>query len=266
MSPMPILSARDVHVFYDRRGRAGGAGVVFLHGLGSSSSDWALQVPSFEERHRVILVDLPGHGQSRATRWARSIEGMAGDVAALLADLQEPPAHVVGLSLGGCVALALALRSPEHVRSLTLVNAFARLRPADARALFRMLTRATLLAVAPMRTVAAHVARGLFPRADQEMLYRAAVDSLSRTPRRAYIASARALLGFDVADRLDTIKAPTLVIAGGADRTIPLVAKEDVARRISGARLVVFPDSGHATPMDEPAAFNDSVLEFIAAH
>ena len=263
---MPFLAADGGSLFYERRGSRDGPAVLFLHGLGSSGSDWSLQLADFETRHRVILADLPAHGRSMATGRSLSVDGMAADVAKLLAVLDESPAHVVGLSLGGCVALALALDVPARVRSLTLVNAFARLRPCGARSLGRMLTRGALLAVAPMRIVAAHVARGLFPRPDQRDLYLAAVASLSRTPRRAYAGSVRALLAFDVVSRLGAVTQPTLVVAGARDLTVPLAAKEVLANGIPGARLLVLPDSGHATPIDNPVAFNRAVLEFVAAH
>lgn len=240
--------------------------VLFLHGLGSSSADWRFQVPAFAERYRVILADLPGHGASPRPAGRLTIEGMAGRVEALVAALDARPAHVVGLSLGACVALALALHAPARVRSLTLVNAFARLRPAGPRGAARMLVRLALLAVAPMDVVAAHVARGLFPRPEQRDLFLAAVAALSRTPRSAYVASVRALARFDVRDRLDRVACPTLVVAGEQDETVPRAAKEALCRAIPGARLAVIPGSGHATPHDRPEAFNRLVLEFLDAH
>src|SRR6266446_1391407 len=116
-------------VYYERRGRTDGAAppVLFLHGLGSSAADWAPQLGPFGERYRLLLVDLPGHWRSALPRERLTIEAMAERVDALLDQLDTPPAHVVGLSLGGSVGLELALRAPARVRSLTLVNAFARL-------------------------------------------------------------------------------------------------------------------------------------------
>src|SRR3989442_5112233 len=143
-------------VYYERRGRTDGAAppVLFLHGLGSSAADWAPQLGPFGERYRLLLVDLPGHWRSALPRERLTIEAMAERVDALLDQLDTPPAHVVGLSLGGSVGLELALRAPARVRSLTLVNAFARLGPPDAAGGLRMLARLVLLGVA------AHVGRG----------------------------------------------------------------------------------------------------------
>ena len=190
---------------------------------------------------------------------------MAEAVGALLARLGEPPAHVVGLSLGGCVGLSLALRAPERVRSLTVVNAFARLRPADPAAALRLAVRLALLATAPMSAVAALVARGLFPRPEQAALYEAAARSLARTSRRAYWAGLRALARFDVRTALARVRCPTLVMAGADDATVALDLKETLARAITGSRWVIVPGSGHATNADNPDAFNATLREFLAA-
>jgi 3-oxoadipate enol-lactonase len=238
---------------------------VFLHGLGSCADDWTWQVPAFERDHRLLLVDLPGHYRSSLPAGRLTVDTMADAVGALLVRLGEPPAHVVGLSLGGCVGLALALRAPERVRSLTLVNAVARLRPAGPTAALRLVARLTLLATAPMSAVAALVARGLFPRPEQAALYEAAARSLARTPRRAYWAGLRALARFDVRTALARVRCPTLVMAGADDATVALDVKESLARAIAGSRWVIVPDSGHATNADNPDAFNATLREFLTA-
>ena len=254
-------------VYYERRGRgaADAPAIVFLHGLGSCADDWTWQIPAFERDHRLLLVDLPGHYRSPLPAGPLSVDAMADAVGVLLARLGEPPAHVVGLSLGGCVALALALRAPERVRSLTVVNAFARLRPASPAAVVRLVARLVLLATAPMSVVAALVARGLFPRAEQAALYEAAAHSLARTSRRTYLAGLRALAGFDARASLARVRCPTLVVAGAADATVALGLKEALARAIPGSRWVIVPGSGHATNADHPDAFNATLRDFLAA-
>jgi 3-oxoadipate enol-lactonase len=212
----------------------------------------------------VILVDLPGHGRSPLPPGRLTVEGMAREVDALLAHLGEGPTHVVGLSLGACVALALALRVPTRVRSLTLVNPFARLRPVGTRGALRMALRALLLGTAPMTTVAGLVARTVFSRPEQAALRAATAASLSRTSRRAYAATAGALAAFDARARLADVRCPTMVVAGIDDATVDIDAKDALARAITGARLVLVPDSGHVTNVDQPAAFNAVLREFLA--
>ncbi len=248
---------------FELLGQSGGDLVVLIHGLGSSSTDWTQQIPVFAASFRVMTVDLRGHGRSPRPRGRFTVEAMADDVGALLERLHEDRAHLVGLSLGGSVALALAIRDPARVRSLTIVNGFAKLRPAGVRGALRMAFRLGLLCVAPMPVVAAHVARGLFPRPEQAAAYAAAVASLGRNPRRTYLASILALARFDARKQLAEVRCPTLVVAGDRDRTIPAAAAELLRRSIPGARLAIVPDSGHATPYDQPALFNRAVLSFL---
>lgn len=263
---MPTAGPGDVTLHYQAHGPADAIPIVLLHGLGSSAADWAFQVPALARRYRVLAPDLRGHGRSPRLRGRVTVDAMARDVAALLAALDAPPAHVVGLSLGGCVAQALALDQPARVRSLVLVNTFARPASAGPRSTLRLVTRLGLLTCAPMRTVAAHVARGLFPRADQRELYLAAVASLSSNPRGTYFASLRALAGFDVRRRLRALRCPTLVIAGDRDRTVPLAAKRLLHGSIADAELLVVGDSGHATPYDQAERFNAALLAYLDAH
>lgn len=265
MRGMPSVTLPDRPLHHTVLGHAGPP-VILLHGLGSSSADWPEQRAALEPGYRVIAVDLPGHGGSPLPRGALTIESMAADVAALLAHLAAGPAHVVGLSLGACVALRLALEAPGRVRSLTLVNAFARVQPAGPADVARLAMRLALLGTAPMDTVAAHVARQLFPWPEQRALYASAVSSLAATPRRAYFAAMRALARFDARGQAAAIRQPTLLVTGDRDTSVPLAAKLALAAAIPRARLLVVPASGHATPHDQPEAFNRALLEFLAQH
>ena len=237
--------------------------LLFLHGLGSSAADWALQVPVFAARYRVLTVDLPAHGRSPAPAGRLRIEGMAAEVVALLAELGEGPVHVVALSLGGCVALALALDHPACVRSLTLTNTFARLRPAGVRGAWRLVQRLGLIATAPMPAVAAFVAGGLFPKPEQRPYYEEAVARLARNSRRSYFAAMQALARFNALGRLSAIRCPTLILAGDRDQTVPRSAALALHRGIAGSALRIIKDSGHATPYDQAAVFSEVVMEFL---
>lgn len=261
-----MAGGKERDVYYERGGRDDreAATILFLHGLGSGADDWHAQVSALAADYRLLLVDLPGHGRSALPAGRLSVDGMATEVEALLAHLGERAVHVVGLSLGGCVGLALALRAPSRVRSLTLINAFARLRPADTAARLRLALRGLLLVTAPMRAVAALVARTAFPRPEQEALRRAAAAGVARTSRRAYTAAAAALVSFDVRDSLRRVRCPTMVVAGTDDRTVDIDTKDALARAIPGARWVVVPDSGHVTNVDRAAAFNATLKEFLA--
>ena len=258
---MPLASVNGYALHYEVAGA--GSPVLFLHGLGSSAGDWALQAPAFAVRHRVITLDLRGHGQSRF-RGRLTIPEMADDVAVLLRQLGGP-AHVVGLSMGGCAALALGILHPELARSLTLVNTFARYQPPGDGGLRRVAKRLWLLLTAPMPRVAAYIAAGLFPKPEQRPLVEAAIASLGQNSRRTYWEAIQAIRRFDARAGLGTIRCPVLVVLGDRDQTVPRAAGEALAAGIPGAQKWVAADSGHATPMDQPEAFNARVLAFIEA-
>ena len=259
------LATLDVPLHCTRMGRSGPP-VVLLHGLGSSSADWPEQQDVLERDYRVIAVDLPGHGASPLPAGPLTVEGMAAAVGALLAALDEPPAHVLGLSLGACVALRLALAAPARVRSLTLVNPFACVQAGGPGDVVRLAQRVLLLGTRPMSAMAAHVARRLFPWPEQRPLYEAAVVSLAATPRAVYFAALRALARFDARGQVAAIRQPTLIVAGDRDTSVPLAAKLTLAAAMPRARLLIVPASGHATPHDQPEIFNRALLEFLAAH
>jgi 3-oxoadipate enol-lactonase len=188
---------------------------------------------------------------------------MAEAVAALLDSLGEAGAHVVGLSLGGAVGLQLAVDYPSRVRSLTAVNTFARLRlgPGGFR---RGLDRGWLALTGHMDLVGERVAEGLFPGPELEAFRGAAAARLSGNSSRTYFRLLTSVARFDLRPRLGSIRAPTLVVAGERDTTVALSAKAELAGHIPNARLVIIPESGHATPLDSVDAFNRLLLAFLA--
>ena len=122
---MAFARANGLSIAYDLVGDSGSA-VVFLHGVGSDRSAWRRQLNAFGPHHRAIALDLRGHGESEAPGTPIDRAGFAADVAGVVRVLDLAPAHLVGLSMGGVVALEVYARTPELVRSLTLADTFAR--------------------------------------------------------------------------------------------------------------------------------------------
>ena len=123
---VPLTDLRDTRLFYEIYGslQPSRPPVVLLHGLGSCSLDWELQLPALTETRRVMVVDLRGHGQSAPIDRRIRVRDLAGDVADLARDLGLGPAHWVGLSLGALVALQAAAHVPEQIGSLMVSGAF----------------------------------------------------------------------------------------------------------------------------------------------
>lgn len=258
---MPFARVNDINLYYDETGHGGP--VILLHGLGSCADDWQLQVQPFAERFRVITLDLRGHGRSDKPNQLYSIALFASDVAALMDALHIEAAHVVGLSLGGCVAQQLTLDFPARVRRLVLVNTFARVDMGGPLNAIALAARMGVLSFLGLPAQAQMVARRLFPKPEQAQLRQMAQARIAANDPAAYRRSLAAIRAFDVRERLQQIACPTLIIAGDRDTTVPLRAKQLLAARIPHARLEIFADSGHATPVDQPDRFNELVLEFI---
>jgi len=236
--------------------------VLLLHGLGSSGEDWLLQEEAFTQDYPVITVDLRGHGLSSIGPGWPTIANYAEDAVKLIDILALGPAHVLGLSLGGMVALQLALDWPDRIISLTIVNACARMR-VEGRGSIRALGRILLLAMGRMDWLGAWIAAGLFPDPAQSEWRQAAAQRIAGNRRGSYMKALSAVARFDTVPRLGELRVPTFIIAGDRDTTIRLESKQLLVDRITGARMARIPESGHATPYDASERFNQLVLEFL---
>jgi 3-oxoadipate enol-lactonase len=215
--------------------RVHGAGspVLLIHGLGSSGADWALQVPALECGFRVIVPDLPGCGN---TLWS------------LMDDLDEPQVNLVGFSLGGAVALEMALQRPDAVPHLALINSLATYRVDHWRKWYEARIPAALVRLLGMRIMARLLAGRSFPEPWQQQIRDRAVAAVGSVPAASYLAMATALERWSATDRLDRLRSSVLLIAAEHDFT-PLPEKRALAERI-GAKLIVVRDSRHGTPFD----------------
>ena len=117
---MSTVKVNDITLYYEQYGQ--GQTLVFIHGLGSSARDWEFQVAPLAEHYQVIIFDLRGHGRSDKPAGPYSMSLFAADTAALLRALDSEAAYIVGLSLGGGIALQLAVDTPSMVRKLVVVN------------------------------------------------------------------------------------------------------------------------------------------------
>jgi len=255
-----VLPLRDINLYYEVAGQ--GDPIVFIHGLGSSARDWEYQVPFFAPRYRVVVFDVRGHGRSDKPPGPYSVPLFAQDTAALIRALEAAPAHVVGISMGGMIALQLAVDEPALVRSLVVVNSGPELVVRTFRERLMILQRFLIVRLLGMRKMGEVLSQRLFPRPDQAPLRQMFVERWAENDPRAYREAMRALVGWSVADRLGDIRCPTLVIASDQDYT-PVSAKEAYVARMPNARLVVIPDAHHAVTVERPEEFNQALLDFL---
>lgn len=247
---------------YEEYGR--GEPLVLLHGLGSSCQDWEYQVPVLAADYRLILLDLRGHGRSDKPHEAYSIAGFSADLMALLEHLNTGPVHLMGLSMGGMVGFQFAVDHPGWLRSLTIVNSAPEVKVRSRDDYWQWAKRWTLARVLSLRTIGKGLAARLFPKPEQAELRRKMAERWAKNDKRAYLASFDAIVGWGVEERLGRIDCPVLVISADRDYT-PVALKERYVSLIPDARLAVIADSRHATPLDQPQQFNQTVLQFLAA-
>jgi pimeloyl-ACP methyl ester carboxylesterase len=260
MPTLPLSPQLTLH--YRDENPSGRETVLLLHGLGANGDSWRLQTPALVEAgYRVVAPDLRGFGQA-GYPGRTDVPQMAADTAALLVHLQTGPVVVAGISMGGTVALQLALDHPELTSRLVLVNTFCRLQPAKASAWFYFALRLVLVYTVGLPSQARAVTRRIFPHPDQELLRQGLYDQILQANPRAYRAAILALGRFDVQARLGEIGVPTLVVTGEADTTVQPRNQCDLLA-IRGARQVVIPGAGHGVTADHPQEFNQVLLEFL---
>ncbi|MGH8448614.1 alpha/beta fold hydrolase [Pseudomonas sp.] len=239
-----------------------GAPLILIHGLGSSSQDWELQIPVLAKHYRLIVVDVRGHGRSDKPRERYSIPGFTFDLIALIEHLNLPPVHVVGLSMGGMIAFQLAVDEPGLVKSLCIVNSAPEVKVHSADDYWQWAKRWSLARLLSLATIGKALGDRLFPKPHQADLRHKMAERWAKNDKRAYLASFDAIVGWGVQEQLSRIPCPTLVISADHDYT-PVAQKENYVKLLPNARLVVIKDSRHATPLDQPEVFNATLLDFL---
>ncbi len=248
---------------FEEANPTGSPTVVLLHGLGSAGEAWRLQFdPLTTLGFRVVAPDMPGFGWSPWVGGEVSVERMAALMAAFVEGVGAKPAHVVGISMGGTVALQLALDYPDRVRSLVLVNTFAHLRPRSLNEWLYFLARMVIARLIGPERQADMVARRILPKPEHEEARQVLKAHILKADRDVYRGMMRALFRFDVRDRLREIRVPTLVITGSRDTTVSPTVQEELARGIPGAQHAVIEGAGHAVIVDAPEAFNEVLVSF----
>jgi pimeloyl-ACP methyl ester carboxylesterase len=236
------------------------------------SSSWAAQVEGLAQRFRVTVFDNRGAGRSSTPPGARwSIGDFARDALAVLDDLQIRRAHVIGSSLGAAAAQELAAAAPGRVRTLILNGSWVR---SDGR--FRALIEswiATAHRAATLRELLDAISLWVYPpdlHADGTVAqWLDALDPVSGVAydrvRAGFLPAARALLGYDAAERPRQISAPTLLTVGSDDQVLPVAHTRTLAELIPGAGVTVFEGCGHQPFQEQPKRFNELAAEFFAA-
>ena len=237
-SPAPTWSHRmqikvnDIRVYYEIRGE--GEPLVLINGLANDITDNEAIIATLSTRYRVVAFDNRGAGRTDKPHTPYSIEMMAGDARALMQAVDIDQAYVLGLSMGGRIALELALQRPTMVKKLVLVSTAARVVQTWQRSLLM-----NTLPRIPMF-------KGKYPQ-----------------PYYAFARQREASASYNCTDRLPELRAPTLIMHGKKDGLTPYRLAEEMQARIPGAKLLPF-DGGHLFLYFKQKEFTDAVFDFLA--
>ncbi len=263
---MSEIIINGVKLHYCDSGQSDRETLLFVHGLMLASESFEAQVAAFRHDYRVVTFDLRGQGQSAKPHDGLDLDTLAEDTGALVEVLRCGPAHLVGFSMGAFIAMRVAARRPELVRSLTLIGASADAEDADHLARYNMLLALAVL-IGPRLMVGVMLKILFGPAWLGAKENRHAIPrwkrALGRLPRSIFRAARASANRRSIVDELAMIAAPTLIVSGEEDRPIAPEKSRAVHAGIKGSRFLVAPRAGHAVMIEQPALFNDALRTFI---
>lgn len=274
----PVLDS--ITIGYTEAGR-GKETMILLHGLGGTRGHWMRNLPGLSQHYRVLALDLPGYGQSQLQRLPAEnlLLYFSKAVVALMDSLAIQQAHLVGHSMGGQLAMLLALEQPHRVSSLTLaapagIETFT---PQEAAGL-----KAYAAASFPQKQSEEQVRQAwamnfsaMPPETEPLIRARLALNESDYFPTYAQVlqGGVSGMLEAPVASRLEEIKVPALILFGAEDKLIPNrylhpnLTTEAIAQQaqtaIPHSKLVLLPAAGHMLQFEQPEAFNKALLQFL---
>jgi len=237
--------------------------IVFIHGLSGNVMNWWDQFEDFRDDYRLLIPDLPGHGKSdKPENFDYSVESFARIIIGLMNQLEIDKAAIVGNSLGGAIAGYLAIHYPDRVDKLVLSDsAGIKISP-------------LLKAVTPIATPITIRWSGVtsarqYPGTDEKNRIRADFSASYRDTSeeipylKAIDQSLAQIARFDFTDDLPKIQAPTLIIWGDNDKTVPFKIHQTFAGKIPNNQLYVVKEGGHTPNMSKPEEFNCALEKFL---
>ena len=251
---MALVNLDGIDVGYESSGR-GAPAVCLVHGTGGTGAVWMRQLEGLADVARVVAPDLPGHGRTGGSL-PRSIDESADFVARFLDALGLDRVVIGGHSMGGAIALQVALGRPERVAGLALIGTGARL-----RVLPRLLE---LLATAYPEGVDLLMGMALAAGAPAELRASLHRQTLANRPG-VVLGDLQACDAFDALARLGEITAPTLALCGEEDQLTPPKYARFFGERIAGARVVIARGAGHYVQVEQPDATTAALRDLVTA-
>jgi 3-oxoadipate enol-lactonase len=252
-----VAEINGERIAYARVGK--GEPVLLIHSLGTSSALWRTTMAALVETFTVIAPDCRGHGNS-SNHGGFSVETAAGDALDLMSALGFDRFHCVGISMGGLIGVTACGRSPQRFLSMVLADSYATVGAAGP---LRLAATREKLAATPMRQFAeAYVADTLL-KTTPAAVHREVADMITAMSAEHYLQTLASILSADITPLLAGIGCPVLVMVGQDDSRTPVPVSQALARAIANAELVVLPDAAHLAVLDNAAAFNTALRNFL---
>jgi pimeloyl-ACP methyl ester carboxylesterase len=236
-----------------------GSELVLVHGVGLDRGMWHRCWPGLAARHRVRLVDLPGHGRSPAVPPGVTLAALASD----LIEVVDRPSHLVGFSLGALVATQAALTRPDLAASLTLVSSVASRRPAEREAVHARLRTAEHDFEAAVATAIERWFPARWRQAEPGLVAQVR-DTLLGVDRQSYLACYRVFATADAElwPRLGELRVPVLAVTGSEDPGSTPAMTANLAGAVPGARALIIDGCRHLLPLEAPGRLVTEILQF----
>ena len=252
-----FIEVNGVRVRYVDKGE-GDSVVLLIHGFGGDLDNWLFNMDSLAEKHRILVLDLPGHGQSGKTIPDPTLQGMSSFVESFLNTVGIETVHIVGHSMGGAIAMHMALDRPEQVQSITLIASAGLAAEVNSTYLKGYVESQSRRELKP-------VLQHLF--ADESLVTRQLVEDVLKYKRLDGVDKALkqlqsqlfGSLPADLSERISSSGIPVLLIQGAKDRVIPA----DVGSTPQGSALEVFETAGHMVQMEKANEVNRKLLDFL---
>ncbi len=261
---MPKIKANGIELYFELHGPPNADVLVLSNGILMSTASWAFQTPVLSKAYRLLLYDCRGQWQSDHPQGPYSMEQHADDLAALLDALGIARAHIGGVSYGAELNLIFGYKYPAKTRSLLIGSAVSQVDP-TLRGIVEMWIQAA------KRHDADLFYRATYPFNFSQAWIAANTQALEQAQARyrlldldAVVHLCQAFLSLNITDRLQRIKAPTLLMVGEEDNLKPRRYADIIASRIPQAEYVIVPRAGHAVMWEQAGVFNSLVLGFLA--
>ena len=256
---MPTFTSGSNEIHYKCEGA--GEPLLFIHGLGGNVENWILQRSAFAATHRVLAIDLPGHGRSQGrevpfTEYWRAIEGLCDHLAI-------EAASICGLSKGARAGLMFAARRPRRVIRIAVVNAFINLADSDKHARMELYDLLLRQPDGP-RQWADRLLQSMGVN-HHPSIVRGFHRSLCAIDPVHIHARFNELIRFDQRAELNDVRCPALLVRGEQDGFVPAYCVDDLHQRLEGSAVVRLADRGHLPYLENPDQFNAVLTDFLAA-